>query len=146
MIQSLVKLKKKLTDHTTEFNKIKLAQADLVTKTDFNNKYSSLNRIIVSNKTRNVLNEKESKAFDIGYFIGKNYFDEDGPQNYLVFHSILKYFTLRSTWITKWTSKGLSNESFQAVSTSNNTLTPSINYYEEKVKLNLMGAFYNKKE
>ena len=31
-------IEKKLTDHTTEFNKLKLAQADLVTKTDFNNK------------------------------------------------------------------------------------------------------------
>ena len=35
---------KNLTDHTTEFNKLKLGQADLVTKTDFNKKYSSLNR------------------------------------------------------------------------------------------------------
>ena len=69
------------------------------------------------------------KTFDLGYFIGKGYFDEDGSQNYLVFHSILKYFTLNSTWITKWTSKGLSNESLEVVSTSDHTLTPSINYY-----------------
>ena len=84
MIQRLVKLIKKTTDHTTEFNKLKLAQADLVTKIDFNNKYSSLNRKIVLNRTRSVLNEKGLKtlnAFDIGYFIGKNYFEEDGTQN-----------------------------------------------------------------
>ena len=43
------KIEKKLTDHKhdeyitiTEFNKIKLAQADLVTKTDFDNKLTSL--------------------------------------------------------------------------------------------------------
>ena len=34
--------------------------------------------------------------------------DGDGAQNYLVFQTILKYFTLNSKWITKWKSKGLS--------------------------------------
>ena len=49
MIQNLGKLKKKCTDHkhdecitTPEFNKLKLAQADLVTKTE--NKLTSFNR------------------------------------------------------------------------------------------------------
>ena len=55
---------------------------------------------------------KKLKTFDLGYFIGKSYFDEDGAQNYLVFHSILKYFTLNSKWITKWKSKGLSKKNF----------------------------------
>ena len=82
MTQKLVKLK--LTDHnhneyitTPEFNKLKLAQADLVTKTNFDNKLSSLNRKIVLNKTRHLLNEKELKklkTFDLGYFMGKNIF------------------------------------------------------------------------
>ena len=43
------KIEKKLTDHKhdeyitiTEFNKIKLVEADLVTKTDFDNKLTSL--------------------------------------------------------------------------------------------------------
>ena len=43
-------IEKKLTNHkhdeyitTPEFNKLKLAQANLVTKTDFNNKLSNLN-------------------------------------------------------------------------------------------------------
>ena len=39
---------------------------------------------------------------------------------------MLEYFTLNSNKITKWKSKGLSNE---VISTSDNTLTPSINYY-----------------
>ena len=66
------KLKKNLliisTDHkydkyitTTEFNILKLAQADLVTNTDFDNKLTSYNRRIVSNKTKNLLNEKDIK-------------------------------------------------------------------------------------
>ena len=69
------------------------------------------------------------KAFDSNYYNGKNYFDEDGIQNYLVFQSILKYFTVNSSWIKKWESKGLSNECLEVVSTSSNTLTPSVNYF-----------------
>ena len=86
---------------------------------------SSLNRKITSNKTKYLLVEnklKKLKSFDLGYFIGKSYFDEDGAQSYLVFQPILKYVTLNSNWITKWKSKGLSNESFEVVSKNNNTL------------------------
>ena len=31
------------------------------------------------------------KTFDFSYFYGKNYFDEDGMQNYYVFQPISKY-------------------------------------------------------
>ena len=58
--------------------------------------------------------------------MGKSYFDEDGTQNYLEFQSILEYFTLNSSSITKWKSKGLSNKSLEVVSTSSNTLNPVI--------------------
>ena len=64
------------------------------------------------------------KTFDLGYFTGKSYFDEDGAQNFLAFQPILEYFTLNSNWITKWKLKELSNESLEVVSTSDNTLTP----------------------
>ena len=74
------------------------------------------------------------KTFDLGYFIGKTHFNEDCAQNYLVFQSILQYFTLNNNWITKWKSKGLSNESL------GNTLIPSINYYEDKVRLRFTGS------
>ena len=118
-------IEKKITDHIT-------TTANLVKKTDFHNKLSSLNRKNVSNKAKDLVLEnelKKLKAFDSNYYNGKNYFDDDGIQNYLVFQSILKYFTLNSSQITKWKSKGLSNESVEVVSTSSNTLTPSINYY-----------------
>ena len=77
--------------------------------------------------------------------MGKSYFDEDGTQNYLVFQSILVYFTLNSSWITKWKSKGLSNESLEVVSTSSNTLNPLINYYGDKVRLRFTGSILQQK-
>ena len=71
MTQKLMKLKKKITDHkydkyiiTPEFNKLtaenfaaRLEQSNLVTKADFNNKLSSLNSKITSNKTKHLLVE-----------------------------------------------------------------------------------------
>ena len=59
-----------------------------MTQTDFDDKLSNLNRKITSNETEHVLVEnkfKKLKTFDSSYFIGKNYFEEDGTQNYLVF-------------------------------------------------------------
>ena len=55
---------------------------------------SSLNRKITANKTKHLLVQKEFKkfkTFDSGYFRGKNYFEENGAQNYLVFQPMYKY-------------------------------------------------------
>ena len=74
---------------------MRLVQANLVTKTDFDAKLSSLNRKIPSNKTKHVLvkNElKKLKTLGSSYFIGKSHFEEDGVQNYLVFQPLHKYF------------------------------------------------------
>ena len=155
-------LEKKLTDHnhdkyitTPEFNKLtsksfaaRLAQANVITKKDFNAKLSSFNRKIISNKTKHLLIEnelKKLKSFDLGYFIRKSHFDEDGSQHYLVFQLILQYFTLNGSWITEWTSKRLSNESLKVVSTPNNTLTPPVNYYGDKVRLRFTGSVLQQK-
>ena len=68
-------IEKKITDHshdkyitTPEFNKLteenfaaKLAQANLVTEIDFDNKLVKLNRKIISNKTKHLLVENQSK-------------------------------------------------------------------------------------
>ena len=134
-------IEKKNTDHIT-------TTANLVKKTDFDNKLSSLNRKIVSDKAKDLVIEnklKKLKAFDSNYYNGKNYFDEDGIQNYLVFQSILKYFTLNSSWRTKLESKGLSNESLEGVSTSSNISTLSVNYYREKARLKCTGSVLQQK-
>ena len=95
----------KISDHnhgkyiaTPEFNNLaarvftaRLAQANLVTKTNFDTKLQSLNKQNKSNKTKYVFVENELKKlnnFDVAYFSGKNYFDGDGTQNYLVFQSM----------------------------------------------------------
>ena len=88
---------------------------------------------------------KKLKTFGFGHFIGKSHFDDNGAQHYLVFQPILDYFTVDSNWITKWKSKGLSNECLDVVSTSDNTLTPSVNYYGDKVRFRFTGSVLQQK-
>ena len=68
----------------------------------------------------NYLTKTDLKNINLSYFIGKGHFEEDASQKYLVFYSMLEYFMLNSKWITKWISKGLSNENLEFVFTSNN--------------------------
>ena len=120
-------IEKKITDHehdkyitTPEFYTLagrvfnaRLAQTNLVTKTAFDAKLQSLNKNINSNKTKHLFVENEIKKlnnFDAAYFRGKNYFDNDGTQNYLVFQPVYKYFEINIGKITLWESKGLSSE------------------------------------
>ena len=99
-ISSLVKktkiseLEKKLTDHnhdkyitTPELNTMaasvfnaRLEQANLITKTDFDAKLSSLNRKLTENKAKHLLVENELnkvKTFDSSCFRRKSHFEED---------------------------------------------------------------------
>ena len=67
----------------------RLAQANLITETDFDAMLSNLNRKTTRNKTKHLLVENELnklKTFDSEYFIGKSHFEENGVQNYLVFN------------------------------------------------------------
>ena len=75
----------------------RLAQANLITKTDFGAKLPSFNRKITQNNTKHLLVEnvlKKLKTVDLSYFIGKSHFDGDGTQNYLVLQQLNKYFKL----------------------------------------------------
>ena len=127
---------------TSEFNtlaanvfNVRLAQANLITKTDFDAKLSSLNRKITANKTKLFLNDN-----DLSYYRGKQYFDEgSGKQNYLVFLPIGKYFKLNSVaasyYVLSWQSKGLSNENIRSPTASDNSLNPELNYYGTKTSV-----------
>ena len=153
----LQKLKIKLmiiimTIDTQEFNKFtaddfnaRLAQANVITKTDFDAKLSNLNRKITQNETKHLLVKNELnrlKTFDSSYFIGKGNFEEDGVQNYLVFQPIVRYFKLivNNDYISSLKSKGLSAESIKPPETYDNSLTPTLNYYGNKVMVKLTGS------
>ena len=139
----LSETEKKITDHnhgkyittpgfnnlTTENFKARLKQADLVTKTELDTKLQDTSKRITSNKFKHLLVENELRKlqkFDAGYFRGKNHFEKDGIQNYLVSQPVNKYFqTINSIAnMSGWKSKGLSNESIKTPSRSNNLLNP----------------------
>ena len=66
------------------FFNARLAQANLITKTDFDTKLSSLNRKITANKSKYLLAEnelKKLKIFGSSYFNGKSHFEVDGTQD-----------------------------------------------------------------
>ena len=132
----VTEIENKLNNHnhdkyidTSEFNTLaanvfnaRLAQANLITKTDFD--------------------AKLLKTFDSGYFIGKSHFGEDGTQNYLVFQPMYRYFKVitNTDYILSWKSKGLSDESFKPPTTSDNNLNPALNYYGIKTRVKFTGS------
>ena len=61
----------------------KLAQTNVITKRSFDAKIIELEN-----------NIEKLQTFDSSYFIGKNYFDEDGKQNHLLFLPVSRYFRL----------------------------------------------------
>ena len=80
------------------------------------------------------------KTFDSSYFIGKSHFEEDGIQNYLVFQPLNKCFKVIADYISSWKSKGLYTESIKPPTTSDNSLTPALNYYGTKTRVKFIGS------
>ena len=155
----ITEIEKKLTDHnhdkyifTPYFNALaadafneRLANANLITKTDFDAKLSSFKRKITVNKTKNLLVQNElnkSEIFDSIYFIGKSNFKEDDTRNYLVFQPINRYFKVitNTDCVWLWKSKGLSAVSIKPPTTSDNSLTPVLNYYGTTTRVKLAGS------
>ena len=80
------------------------------------------------------------------YVRGKSHFDEDGTQNYSVFQPLFRYFKVNSIinvidYVLSWQSKGLSNKSIKKISTSDNSLAPSLNYYGTKIRVKFTGSW-----
>ena len=152
-------IEKKITDHshdkyitTPEFNKLtaenfaaRLAQANLVTKTDFDNKLSSLNKKITSKKTKHLIVEIELKkleTFYSTYFCAKSHFEDDGTQNNLVFQTIHKYFktvSANNRNFLSLKSKGLSDESIKCPALSNKVFNPLLDYVGTKIRVKSNG-------
>ena len=164
MTQKLMQLGRKIIDHnhdkhiiTLEFNKLTaenfagiLEQENLVTKTDFNNKLSSLNsilnKIIVSNRTKHLVVEnelKKLKTFDSSYFHGKSHFEEDGTQNHLVFQPMRRYFKTVGNSdcnILSWKSKGLSDEKINSIKKTDYGLNPYLDFHDiNKIRVKFNG-------
>ena len=141
---------KKLTDHnhnkyitTPEFNTLaavfnaRLAQANLITKTDFDATLSS-HIYLVENEL------KKLKTFDSSYFIGKSRFEEDGAQIYLVLQPMYRYFKMISgvgngSYIYYRKSKGLSDEKINYIKTPNHSIH---SFLPPKIRMGRGGGFF----
>ena len=68
-----------------------------------------------------------------------SYFKEDGTQNYLIFQPLNKYFKLitNTLSILSWQPKGLSTEN---IDPPTNSLSPSINYVGNKIRVKFTGS------
>ena len=76
IIMNILQLQSLILLYVDVFNE-RLAQANLVTKTDFDAKLSGLNKKITENKTKDLLVEnelKKLKTFDSSYFRGKSWY------------------------------------------------------------------------
>ena len=142
---------------TTVENKIP-SISNLLKKTDYDtkvgeieNKMISLNRKIVSNKTKDISIEnelKKLKTFDLSYFRGKNHFDEDGNQNYYIFQPTSKYLKVCNAsdinYILSWKSRGLSDVKIESIKTNNYSLNPCMDHFDmSKIRIKFDGNFLN---
>ena len=134
--------------------------SSLVKKTDYDtnvgeieNRMIILNKKIASNKTRDISVEnelKKLKTIDSSYFRGKNYFDEDGNQNYYIFQPISKYLKVASVndinYIFSWKSRGLNDIKIDSIKKNNYLLNPSLDVYDNdaKIRRKFNGSFLNR--
>ena len=116
--------------NNSRFNS-KLAQANVITKRNFEAKVIELES-----------NIKKLQTFDSSCFRGKSNFEEDGTQNHLVFQPINRYLKVIAIvlYISSWKSKVLSDETIKPFATSDNSLTPLIDYVGDKIRVNFNGG------
>ena len=114
----------------------------MILKYQINGKITS-NSSEVRTKYNNRLNQSKNRIDELeriaSYLRGKNYFDGDGTQNYLVFQGVHKYFenadvskTIIKFHANSWISKGLSDEK---ISSDSGFKRPFIEYTNSRIKL-----------
>ena len=73
--------------------------------------------------SQNIYLLNKLKTFDSSCFHGKNYFDEDGNQNYYIFQPISKYLKVAYVndinYILSWKSRGLNDVKIESIKTNN---------------------------
>ena len=76
--------------------------------------------------------------------MAKSHFEEDGTQN-LVFQTMYIYFKPiagvgNGSYIYYWKSKGLPDEKFNSIKTPNHSITPNLDYYGTKTRVEFNGS------
>ena len=147
------KITKNKSDHVlvkNELNTLKNKIPDvssLAKKTDLNTKVAAIDTKIstLDGKITENKNKLEKAALGIILFsLGKTMFDgEDGSQAHLVFQPVYRYFKFitNTNYISSWKSKRLSGESINPPTTSDNSLTPLIGYYDYNITVKFNGSF-----
>ena len=131
--------------------------SNLVKKTDYDtkigeieNRMISLNRKIVSNKTKDITIEnelKKLKTFDLSYFRGKNYHIRQSKLLYISANS--KYLKVAYvndiTYILSLKSRGLNDVKIDYIKTNNYLLNPRMDHYDmSKIRIKFDGSFLNR--
>ena len=88
---------------------------------------------------------KKLKAFDLGYFIGKSHFEEDGTQSYLVFQPMYRYYKRiaglgSGNYIYYRKSTGLPDERINSIKTPGYGITLKLNYCGTKTRVEFNGS------
>ena len=67
---------------------------------------------------------------------------EAGSQAYLIFQPAYRYFKVvtNTNYISLWKSKGLSAENIKPPTTSGNSLTPELSYYDYNIRVTFTGS------
>ena len=79
----------------------------------------------------------------------KNYFDEDGTQNYYIFQPISKYLKVayvnNINYILSWKSRGLNDIKIKSIKTNKYLLNPRMDNYDmSKIRIKFNGRFLNR--
>ena len=90
------------------------------------------------------INRRINKKLDkYGILIGAKYFSENGSQNYFILQPLLRCFHASKITVNAkvlaWKTKGLSDESIKPPATSDNSLSPTLDYFNNtkfRVKFN----------
>ena len=77
---------------------------------------------------------KKFETFNVSYFLGKSFFDNDGSQNYLIFQPIYNTFRMKSgntETVIAWKCKTLSDESSKPPTTTGNSLALKLKWIDD---------------
>ena len=127
---------------TAEILAARLKQPDLVNKTDFDNKLTSFDRRITSNKAKHLEVQKKLNRLitkDFNFFLDRIYFmSNDGYQNSFVYQPTLDPLELKKDKVTdyalSWKLKGVFNSKLKPFYTA---FLNSIKFFEYRIGIKL---------